>query len=251
MTYYIMPKPGYIVEDLVANGMNIHNTMIAKLKDGVIVEMHPYTQANVVRYSAVLHPVFFKTKYLAERARLISLSGAVFSGYLADGWNPFKQLIYLTVNDRGAATPKEIVNYIINDRRLMKDTKSNYDYLYKLLAYLREQGFLNMTREGYIVVGSRKPPLGTNRIMIEDGYNPILYQIMKFVEGHGRAKRSEIARYMIEDLGWIEYDPVLKMDAEDMLDLYLFYLLKEGYIYEETNGIFIVKKPLRSLIGGV
>jgi len=252
MTYYIMPKLGYTVEDLVAKGMNIHNTMIAKIKDGVIVETHLYTPSNVARYSAKFHPMFFKTKYLGEKGgRLVSLSGVVFSGYLADGWNPFKQLIYLTVNDRGAAYTDEIVNYIIKDRKLMRDNKKNYEYLYKLIAYMREQGFLNMTREGFLVIGSRKPPLGSNRIPIEDGYNPILYQIMRFIESSGRAKKSDIAKYMIEDLGWIEYDPILQKDAEQVLDLYLTYLLKEDYIKEETNGIFVVKKPLRSLSGGV
>ena len=49
---------------------------------------------------------------------------------------------------------------------------------------------------------------------------------------------------MITDLNWIENDPVTGKSAMDLLDYYLNYLLKNGYIEEMRKDIYRFVRPL-------
>jgi len=241
MPYYIEPKPGYGPEDIVLNGLTAENAQIVKYEYGLPVEIHPFSQSNIDRYNAKPHPVLVREKGLFEReGRLITLQAVMFEGFLADGWNPFKQLICIHVTDRGGATKEDILSSILG--RYLADTKSNKEYISSLVDYLSREGWLN-AKMGYYVMGDRKMPIGKNRIAIREGYNPILDQIVKMIEA-GRSTRSILSDYMIRDIGWIQYDPVLKQPAERLLDGYLSFLLRKGYIRMVGRNRYEVVKPL-------
>jgi len=243
MTYYIVPKPGYAPEDIALKGLNQETAQIVKYVYGLPVEVHIYTSTNAERYRAKPHPSLLKEKGIFEReGRLITLESVVFEGFLADGWCPFKQLICIIVMDRGGATKEDIISYIVEGKKYLKNTKQNREYLSKLIDYLSREAWLNAKR-GFYVTGDRKMLIGKNRIAIRDGYNPILDQIMKMIES-GRNTKGMLSDYMIRDIGWIQRDPITGLSAEKLLDNYLKYLIREGFIKEVEINRYEVVKPL-------
>ena len=232
-SYYIMPKPGYTPEDLIREGVNSKNAVIVKIGPlGNVVEEHVYTPNNEARWNAKPHPSLYRASVLYELGgRTITLKGAMFEGYLADGVNPFMQLIWLTVTDRGKATPDDIVEYLIRDKKFLRDTEKNRKWLKGLIKYMRDQGYLDM-EEGGLKKGDRELPIGHNRIPVKDGYNPILREMATLARRFGVLTKGNFADYMIKDLGWVGRDPVTGMRAEKVLEMYIRALIKMGVIRE-------------------
>lgn len=242
--YYVVPKYGCSVDDISLEGANIDNAMIVGMVGGTVVEVHPYTSLNVERYNAKPHPMFFREKGIFELGgRLLGFEPRIFSGFLASGWNPFKQIVWLFVRERGSATQEEIVEFVVIEKKYLKDKAKNRKWISKLVDYLRYQGWLNMV-EGRLITGHRRLPIGGDRIAIRDGYNPVLDQMMNFIAERGTATLSELSDYMIRDLGWIERDPVTGADAGKVLRAYVKLLRREGYIKEVEKDRFEVLKPL-------
>ena len=190
--------------------------MIVKYtREGFVKEVHRYSEENVVRWRAKPHPQFHRVKgYFELEGRMVTLEPRIFAGFLADGWNPFKQLVCLYVLDRGAASKQDIISYIIEVKKYLKDTKHNRWWLSELIEYLRSQGWINY-RHGYYVIGDRRMPIGHSRIAIKEGYNPILYEIMNSLKIKG--SKADLSDYIIGHLSWVEYDPIIDMHAEEVL----------------------------------
>jgi hypothetical protein len=243
--YYIVPKPGYTVDDVLFQGLNPENAIIvAYTVEGAVKEVHRYNHENVERYKPELHPQFHRARKMFELyGRMITLDTGMFEGYLADGWNPFKQIICTSVEVKGMSK-EDIIDLVIKRRKFLANTENNRWWLSELVEYLTAQGWLHKVFGRYIR-GDRKMPIGQQRFAVKDGYNPILYQIMVRVESQPEGiTRTEIADYMIRDLGWIEHDPITRLSAEEQLDIYLNYLKEKGYIKEIAKGRFAFVKPL-------
>jgi len=246
MTYYIVPKKGYTVDDIINDGANFKNARIVRYGlSGTIIEEYDYSWRDEERFKAKLHPSFFRPRTLWERAgRSITLKGALFEGVLADGVDPYWQIAWLMVKERGAALPNDVITYIIEDEKMLKNITQNRKWLEGVVKYLRDQGYLDM-REGRLQVGERELPIGFSRIYIKKGYNPILYEMVKEIRRRGGViDRGDLANYMIRDIGWITRDPVLKMGAEEKFDHYISMLVRRGVIREIGRGVYEFVKPL-------
>lgn len=242
--YYIKPRPGYSPEDIIVEGPNSRNAWIVKEENGVVIEFHPYSSTNVSRWRAKPHPSIFRREgYFDLGGRYVALEDTMFIGYLADGWCPFKQLICIAVEDRRAMGKDELLAYIIEDKRYLKDKPYNWRWLSRLIDYLREQGWLNAGEIG-LVRGNRRMPIGKNRIPVKEGFNPVIDQMYDFIKIKKNVSKGELSDYMILDLGWIDKDPVTGASAEKILDYYIKYLLRKEYIKEIEQNRYEVLKPL-------
>ena len=183
--YYIVPKPGYSVEDLKMKGINADNAMIVKIGPvGVIEEEHLYTPSNVSRWNARLHPSISRRLNIYDiGSRIISVPAPPFEGFISDGINPFIQIIHEFVSSRGKVTEDEIVKYII-DKKYKPNKKTCIKWIRGIIKYMRNQGYLNL-KSGFIFIGERELPVGNNKYPIEEGYDPILKELENFIRRKG------------------------------------------------------------------
>ncbi|RLI84699.1 hypothetical protein DRP07_00310 [Archaeoglobales archaeon] len=246
--YYIVPRPGYREEDIFNLGFNHKTVKIVKIVDGMEVESHVYDEINAKRWRARPHPVFFKRKGWVEmESRIVTFPDIFFEGFISVGWCPFKQIIYMFCDEARATHKEEIISYIVRSKKYLRNNKHNRWWLGELIEYMVRQGWLNR-RDSLILPGDRRIPIGPDRIMLKEGYNPIHYHMMRRIQYSGRATRGEIGDYMIRDLGFIEYDVVLDMNSEEVLDAHLNYLEEEGYIKEVAKDTYEVIRPLERYI---
>ena len=238
--YLIVPKEGYSYHDLAKDGFDFKNAKIVRIRHGIVVEEMPYTPLNAERWKAKPHPDLFRAMTVHEKHRSITLPAPLLEGTLADGMDPFLQLIWLVVRERRGVLPEDIVNSIAG--KYCKNTRKNREILEKYIEYMRRQGYLNLVGE-IVVLGDRDLPIGNNRIFIEEGYNPIEYEIWRFCKR--RPSRGDISRYMISAIRWIARDPVTGMGAEKKLDMYLKAMEREGLIRREDGKYRVLKPPER------
>jgi len=246
--YEIRPAEGYSYEDLIREGVSTKNAVIVKIVDGEVVEVHPYTRMGEYLYKPRFPKEMVSKKYVFKDGRLMPLNIEFEEGgdlILRDGCNPFKQIIVNVVkmSDEGLSRD-EIVDYVINDLKVLANHKNNRKWLGKLVEYLVKEYVLIKTKYGTIKPGIKVLPLGDVVIPLKKGYNPILYEMMYFIENSGQASRTDLEKRFITSLKWIERDPVTDESPIEVLDKYIGYLLRKGYIEEVTDGIYRFVKPL-------
>jgi len=241
--YEIRPRPGYTIEDLILDGATFENAEIVKIVNGVVVERHPYTPWNEQRYKPKLPKELYQEVAIFSEGRFHILEKKIYEKVLRNGCNPFKQVIVMIVSERKNVTTNEVINVILEDMKLLKNNSVNRKWLEGLIKYLREQGYLNLV-EGRLELGLRKLQLGSVRIPLKEGYNPILNEMLHAIKFRGTMSKKDLAGYMIGQLGWIEPDPVTGKSARDVLEQYIRYLLRNGYIRETTKDTYEFVKPL-------
>jgi len=240
--YYIVPRPGYAVEDIELTGFNYENSLIVKISNGLWVEIHRYTPENAERYNAEPHPSFFTRRVVFDiEGRGLPLEPPIMADYAADGWDPFKQIICMLAEER-APTRKDILSYILVEKKYLPNSNYYRWYISELVDYLTNQGWLNY-EDGFYTLGERSRPIGQMRIKLRDGVNPKLDQILKAIES-GADTFGKVSDYMIKTLGWVEWDVVTKESAETKMRKYINYLKVEGYIREVVKDKYVVVKPL-------
>ncbi len=241
MEYVILPKPGYSITDLMMEGFNIKNSIIVKRIGGIVVEEHPYTEYNFRRYKPLPPPGYSKREILFVGERGYTIGKYYLGDYLYGGWNPYKQAIVMSVEQRKEMTEDEIMDVIFLDLKWLRRTDRNQKFILNLLRSLSRAGFLNYVK-GLYERGDRKMPLEDNVVPLKRGVEPVVAEIWNFISMQEKtASYRDIYTYMVKDLGWIQTDETLG-EARSQLKAYLEVMLMKEYIKYVGQDMFTVFK---------
>ena len=240
----ILPKPGYSLADLMMEGFSIRNAVIVKKVGGIVVEEHPYTEFNFKRYKPLPPPGYSKREMLFIGDRGFTLDKYYLGDYLYSGWNPYKQAIVMSVDQRKEMTEDEILDVIFLDLKWLKRTDKNKEFVLKLLSALSRAGYLNYVK-GLYMRGDRKLPLEDNVIPLKRGVEPVMAEIWDFIsmQENKRASYRDIYAHMVKDLGWIQTDETLG-EAREQLKGYIHVMIMKEYIKYVGQDMFTVYKSL-------
>lgn len=241
-SFYLRPKAPYTWEDLELEGANFNNAEIVETWNGEVVGVLPFTPfieklCGRLKYEKGI----YQDTVLFVEDRELPLEKEIYEDVFRSGCSPFKQAIVMAVS-KGAVTVSDIIKYVLEDLKILKKTQSNIQWLRKTIGWMTKEDYLVYV-DGVLKLGIRRLPLGSYRVPIRAGYNPILYEIMEMMKLRGAVSKSLIASYMITNLNWIENDPVTGSSARDQLDHYLRYLVRNGYA-TVANGKFSFVRPL-------
>jgi len=242
MTYIIVPKPGYSVSDLMMEGFNIKNARIVKKVGGIIVEEHPYTENNFKRYKPLPPPGYSSKEILFVGERGYALGKHYLGEYLYSGWNPYKQAIALSVEERKEMTEDEILDVIFLDLKWLKRNQKNEQLMVRLIDAMSKAGYLNY-RLGVYTRGDRKLPLDDSVIPLKKGVEPIVMEIWDFIsmKENRTASFREIYTHMVKDLNWIQTDEVFG-EAKKQVRGYLDKMVAKGYLKDVGQDMFTTFK---------
>lgn len=242
MKYYLKPKTGYTWEDLELEGVNIENAEIVKIVNGEVTAKYPYIPSIAQRLKPEFEKgIFFQTVMYMD-GREIPLERVVYEDMWRSGCNPFKQAIIRAVSS-GSTTPKDVIVYILDNLKIMKKNNRNISYLSKLIGWMTKEDYLIYVG-GILKIGIRRLSLGNVRIPIKRGYNPILFEMLEMAKDRGTVSKDMFASYLITSLSWIERDPITHESASTILEKYLRYLTRNGYLEEVEHGRYKYIKPL-------
>lgn len=242
-TYEIRPREPYTWEDIYLDGLNFNNAEIVKIVNGMVVERYPYTPWLEERLKPKLPKDLFQETAIFYDGREHVIERDIYEKTFRSGCNPFKQAVMIIVDERQPITVEDTVRAILEEWKILKNNSKNREWLRKLIAWMTREQYL-VYQDGILKEGIRRLPLGAIRIPIKVGYNPILNEMLHAIKMKGTLTKKNLASYMITELNWIENDPVTGKSAMDLLDYYLKYLLKNGYIEEVKEDTYKFIKPL-------
>jgi len=229
----LVPRPGYGIEDLKKKATH-ENAEIHRFRNGILKEIIPVTNAALGLYDVELPREVMEPDILHARWRAISIEKTVPKGYLADGQNPFKQIIGRYVHSVRYASMSEICDYIILDGRHLPNTRESRLFVEYIVKDMHRNTFLLMSGDEYKV--GRELPTGNSLIPLKVGYNPNMLEIWEFTEYNGKVTTDKLVKYMIEKIGWIE--------SVGELREYLNAMLEKGYLERVDPEHYSVKRHI-------
>jgi len=244
MSYVILPKPGYSIADLMIEGFTIKNARIVRRVHGIIVEEHPYTEANFRRYKPLPPPGYSKKEMLFIGERGYALGKYYLGEYLYSGWNPYKQAIVMAVEEREEMTADEILDVIFLDLKWLKRKPNNEKIIMNLIKALSDAGFLNY-RKGLYLRGDRKLPLEDNVIPLKRGAEPVVSEIWDFVSMRENRTASfrDIYTHMVKEIQWIQTDEVFG-EARHQVRQYINAMLRKEYLRKIGDDMYTTYKSV-------
>jgi hypothetical protein len=234
----IVPKLGTDLSVAVEHP-TFENALIIEYRGSRIAGIHDVTPDSLYRLKPKPPPEYYKKETVMRQQ---PLTKSLAPGHLVQGLNPFEQLIWATAREHGSVTEEDIVRSLILDYRVLPNTSHSRRAIKALIKKMRSEAFLLQKKDKKYATGLI-PTGGMYLIPYKEGYNPMEYQIVSYVENRGIVARSEIQEYIMRHLEWTT-------NPGD-LDKYIERVIKKGAIRELQDGYFEYQKPLEQFKGAV
>lgn len=245
-SYYLMPNHGYTLEEA-CEEQSERTALIYEVRGGVPTGItFPCTPINKAKLKPSFPPEYYARKQrIIQRNSVQVLEKPLFEDKLANGANPFFQLILIAISKADkegegvfGLTTDEVIRYLIEHIRVLPNTVSSVKHVKTLLTYMNNQAYIlkkgSRWARGLMLKG------GDMMIDWKKGYNPVMYQIVTFVKGNGMTSRDEIHDYIIDYLGWLK--------RRKVIDHYLNELVRTGVLKANHKNWFSYVKPLTPYI---
>ncbi len=236
--FFLDRKPG-IDLTMAIEAPSFQNTIIREVDEqGNTIGIFPYLPGTAYRYNPEPHPQYRKTEKIITPQGEIPIPILEPEDTVADGENPYIQLIYNYVKYMRQAETEDIIRYIIDEKRTLPPDKKGIQrvkaYIYQM-TYGQLAGLLVTTKNKLITHIPLKT--GIKRIPIKHGYDQFEYYIMQYIENKGTISRGEIHRLMTQYYGWAR--------KPKTIDYYLQKLTRQGNIQQIEKNWFVYKKTLQ------
>ncbi len=230
-------RPGFSLDEAIEQ-TSPENCMIVKYESGLRKEYIEWNPLTEDMYNPKADPRYFRLQKIVMRSGEQLLGKDIPPGWLTAGLSPFIQIIYHIVLRGNITSREDIIRALIAEERIFSESDEDaIPVIEALLEYMNKENYYLLLHEGKLKVGFELPK-AYHLVEYKRGYDPIEYQIMRYVEGRGMAATEEIYSYIMEYLVWLH--------TPSKIDYYLERLIKKGNLKRVQRNFFRYVRPLES-----
>ena len=230
--HLIQNKEPYSLAEAV-NNPQIHNSCINVMDGPDLKYVLPSTERNLS--IAVPPPEFYLLEEIRTPEGVIAIEKTVPEFTLAPQMNPFHQIIFTIISERGNPDPASIYKSIVTEYRVLPDNMIARKVIDKMMTTMRERAHILKYKEGGDVHYVKGKPITTEAVHLipyKRGYDPIAWQLVDYIRSYSEVNRGQINHYMMSEEG------IRWLTITDRVDMYLDSLEKG-----ELWGVQVCSQP--------
>lgn len=236
--FILSNKFGYDLREAVENPSFEISEIVVVDDSGIEIEKIPVTPLTLHMYNPEPDPNYRKPQKIITATGEIEIPLYIPDDMVANGENPFVQIIYRFVKRRDGITIEDIIRHVIKERRLLPANDYGMDRVKSLVYEMHNGEILGglLIKKGNLYFAGAPLKTGRQLIRIYPGYDPFEYQIMEYLQNKGTSSRGEIHRYITDILKWARHPK--------LVEFYIDKLLRQGNIKRIGKDWFEYHKSL-------
>lgn len=239
---WVGPAPGYVVDEIGKEEEGIFDKNLYYYKNGIKCR-EPWAE-SLKAFKPTIDPRTMRPDFAhIGPLGITRIDKPIPEGYVADGINPYYQIVQRLLMEQDHLLFYTMSNIIIRDKRYLPATERARAYLQKILNDMNEYGYVLVDEEpngGKTLIKYYKygGSLRTGDIILplKEGYDPIIYYAFDFVKKSEPVSKDILRQYLLNYLRWVHNYKEFNDYIVKMLHMKLLTIPNEGY-YETFNMI--------------
>lgn len=220
--FMLTNKPGFDLKTAVENPDFRHSVVKVLDMDGTVLDELPWHPVIDYMYEPVPDPRYRKPHIVHMQSGELNVNPRVPENHLLSGENPYVQLIY-NFTKKDNHTFEEISRHLINDKKVLSDTKESRVIIKKLINEMFKGDTLGglLIKRGNNFISGVDIKLGRKLIKLHSGYNIFEFEILNFAKQRGTVSRDEIfslLSYSGNNYRWIRNSKTISFYLKKLLD---------------------------------